>query len=399
MEKMVKLIFRWVGILTLVCFLMGCQDKKKETTAQKKETIITAKIKTPTVPLYYSGVLQPLQMLPVVSPVAGNVIKRKFRYGTFVKKGQVLVVISSSELTQNFRKTITDYLTKKSTFETSLENFQGLEALFKAGVISKEAYLSGKNQYQTSQLSFFQAQFAMEKVLKRAGVDISNIERLTLGDKKEIIAILKRQFRHIDVKSPASGIALFPSKSSGSSDTAKKLHVGGVVKEGQLLLTIGDLSGLSAEIQIAEVNVNHIKKNMKAIVTSSAFPGITLKGYIASVSSQANPSSDSSGSAMFVAKIDIPNLQAKYKKIIRVGMTAKVQINVKKAPVVMVPIAAVFQKDGAAAVTVVDSSGKRRTVGVVTSFTTPTEAAIASGIKAGDRVVVPGNSDSSKAKE
>jgi len=70
-------------------------------------------------------------------------------------------------------------------------------------------------------------------------------------------------------------------------------------------------------------------------------------------------------------------------------MTSKIEIDIKKQPVIMVPIAAVFRKNGGAGVTIIDKSGKRRVVSVVTGFTTPTQVAIVSGVKDGDRVVVP----------
>ena len=397
MKENVKFIARWLGVLILIGFLVGCQNQQKQTAKLKKETIITAKLHTPVVPLYYNGVLAPIQLILVLSPVNGRIADLNFKYGEFVVQGQSLLVIDSAKLTQNFRKSITDYLQKKGAFANSAEKFQGTEALYRAGVISREEYLTGKNQYQTAQLNFFQSQFAMEKVLKLAGVDIPGIERLTLADKEEITKILKRQFKHIVIRAKGSGIALFPLKSSqGSDNGAKLLNVGHQVKQNQLLLSIGNLSGLSAKIDVSEVNINRIKKGMSAIVTSSAFPGITLHGQVSNVSSQAHTSQGGSGSSMFTVLVKIPKLAKKYKKIIRVGMTAKIEIDIKKHPVIMVPIAAVFQKGGGAAVTIIDKKGKRRVVSVVTSFTTSKEVAIVQGIKKGDRVVVPGKTEAQK---
>ena len=151
MREKIKFIIRWVGLLILISFLVGCQeqDQKKQ---QKKEKIITVKVHTPVVPLYYSGVLEPIKLISVLGPVNGRVTRLNFRYGEFVVKGQALMTIDSAKLTQRFRKTITDYLQKKSAFANSVEKFQGTEALYRAGVISRESYLAGKNQYQTSHI-------------------------------------------------------------------------------------------------------------------------------------------------------------------------------------------------------------------------------------------------------
>lgn len=390
MKKMPKLLVRWLGIFIFFSLLMGCDDQQKNDVNQKKETIVTAKTKTPTIHLYFSGVLQPLEMLSVLSPVSGRIVKLSFNYGQYVVKEQPLVILSSVTLTGNYRKTISDYLQKKSTYENGLEDFQGTEALYRAGVISREEYMTARSQYQTNRLNYYQSRFAMEKILHRAGIDPGEIEGLTLADTNKVNRLLQRQFQHIVVKADGSGIALYPLKDDSGSGggSSKLLAVGGEVKQGQLMLLIGDLSGLSTMIQVSEVNINRIKRGMPAVITSSAFPRIVLHGNVSAVSSQAQASQESSGLAMFQVLVKIPNLTQKQRETIRVGMTAKVAIDVKQHSVVMLPIAAVSQKGGRAVVTIIDKTGKRRTVPVLTGFTTPTEVSVIQGVKDGDRVVV-----------
>ena len=388
-----KFVIRLAGMLILSLFLVACKAEKKKEQATSKERVIVAKLHVQEVPLFYSGTLNPIKIDLVLSPVQGHITEVKFAYGSFIENRQPVVVVNSTSLTQNFRKTITDYLEKKSAYAKSAESFQGTRALYRAGVISKESYLTGETSYQTSRLSYIQSQFAMEKILKLAGISVVGIEKLTLADTRQIVVYLKKQFSHIIVRSTGTGIALFPIKSAAGSEGEKVLTVGTAVKQGQAILSIGDLTGLSTKIEVSQVNINRIHKKMSATVTSSAFPGVTLHGYVAAVSEQAK-TSQNSGASVFTVLVKIPNLLKKYRRTIRVGMTAKIQINIKKPPVVMVPIAAVFQKGTGAAVTVVDPNGKRRVVSIVTSFTTATEVAIAQGIKPGEKIVVPGSSES-----
>lgn len=372
------------------CLLSACHD---QTSDQKKntETIVTAKMQKPVERLYYSGSLKPITMNSILSPVAGRIAKVYFSYGQYVKKGQPLFAIDSSGLTQDFRKSIADYLQKKSAYQNSQEEFRGSTALYKAGVISRQEFISSRSKYRNDQLSYYQSQYAMEKILVKAGVDPRDIEELTLEDTGKINHILQKQFKHILVRSDADGIALFPIKSASHDENGgddKQVESGSSVKQGQLLLMIGDLNGMSTEIHVNEVNVNRIHKGMSAVVTGSAFPGIRLKAFVDSVSSQAKNSQGSSSVSEFPVQIKIPAITKKERDIIHVGMSAKVELQIAPDPSILLPINAVYVKDGRSMVTIISKQGKRIKKPVIIGFTTPTQVSIASGVKPGDKVVV-----------
>jgi multidrug efflux pump subunit AcrA (membrane-fusion protein) len=92
---------------------------------------------------------------------------------------------------------------------------------------------------------------------------------------------------------------------------------------------------------------------------------------------------------MFAVSVDVPKVSKKDQKDLRVGMTAKIEIQIKKPPKVMIPIDAVFSKRGEIYVTQVDpKTGQRKNVPVETGPTTENNVVIIEGIKAGDKVVV-----------
>lgn len=380
-----RILFLLVTVFIAMTVLVSCQDDQS---SKQTDKIVTATLKRPIRNLFYSGDLMPLTMTSVLSPAEGRIQKIDFNYGQYIEKGAGLVMIDSLTLTQNFQKSVTDYLQKKSALANALEESQASKALYKAGVISREAFLTSQTQYRTSELNFYQSRFAMEKILLQAGVDPQDIEKLTLGDIEEIQKLLQRQFKHIVVSANAKGIALFPVSSDSSDEKVTRLTLGSAVKQGQLLLMIGDLRGLSARIQVDETVVNHIKKGMPVTVTGSAFPNMILKGNIAAVSSQAKNDQSNQGPSEFPVLIKIPNLTKAQRKIIKVGMSAKIQIAIQQPSMLMLPLNAVSQKKGQAVVTLVTKAGKHKTVLVITGFTTETDVAIVSGVKAGDRVLV-----------
>ena len=169
--------------------------------------------------------------------------------------------------------------------------------------------------------------------------------------------------------------------------------MGTEIKAGQLLLSIGDLSGFSTQVKVNEVNIVNMKPGMGATITGDAFPGIILHGKVSSVASQANPDSSGGGggggvSSMYNVDVRVPNVPSKLSKTIRVGMTSKVEIDIEFPSQISLPIKAVFQKNGQSMVTVIDSQGKNNDVPVETGLTTPTDVVVTKGIKPGDKVVI-----------
>lgn len=392
MHKKVLLI----GLIIVSSILVGCGPSKKP--KKTKEQIVVAKVSVPVKHLYFNGVIQPIATQSVLSPVDGRIEKLNFIYGQKVVKGQLLAIVNSLKLMDSFRQAVSSFLQKKSDYLTQTQNFQGTKVLYKAGVIDGEQYTSEKSTYENSVLAFFQEEYELKKVLLKAGVKPQEIEKLSISDVDKIKILFARQFNHIRVYAPSSGVALFPipqqgqsgsSSSDSSSDSSGAIIVGSSIREAQLILSIGNLAGFAIDTNVNEVNVNSVHKDMKAIITGDAFPGIVLNGKVEYVASQAQPdqSGDSSGST-FKVTITVPHVNPKDLASVHVGMTAKVDLPIKGAPRIMLPINAVFRKDGKSYVTIVGTDGKRQDVAVVTGSTTPSDVVIVDGVKQGQKVVV-----------
>ncbi len=98
--------------ILLLLNMLGIAASEAESKHAEKTHIVVAKLETPVLKLYFSGVLDPIQTLPVVSPVAGNIVVMNFTYGDRVKNNQLLFEVTSSELASYYRKAINDYLQK-----------------------------------------------------------------------------------------------------------------------------------------------------------------------------------------------------------------------------------------------------------------------------------------------
>src|SRR3990167_6884747 len=378
-------------LLSCVFLLTACDQKNKKNKIQKTQ-IIVAKLETPVKKLYFTGDLFPISTSAVISPVGGNISAIDFTYGERVKDGQKLLIIDSKPLSDSYRKAVNDFLTKKQAYVTGKTTFAGTEVLYKAGVIAKNDYISAQKLFDSAKLDYLQSQYALEKVLRTAKVDSKKIESLSLSDTTKVNTILERRFQHIEIPATGTGVALFPQPKTNSAGgtTSGKLRVGDSVKEGDLLLSIGDLSGLSATFDVSEVDIDRIRENMAVIVTGNAFPGTQLKGVVTAVSVQANQGGGGGGGlSMFTVKINIPKIAVDVIKKIRVGMTAKFEIDIKGTPHIMLPVNAVTQQNGNNVVMVSDANGKIKATPVLVGETSSTQIVIISGVNVGDKVVVP----------
>jgi HlyD family secretion protein len=384
--------FLWCGLAALMVLgVSGCEKEKKEVQKKGGFSVVTAQPKSTITALHFTAVLNPLTSQSVLSPLDGRVTKVLFEYGQQINQGQTLITIDAGKLAEDYRKTVSDFLEKKQNFETGMVSFQGTEALYKAGVISKEEYVNAANRQKSDTLSYFQAKYDLEKLLPQTSVSFSTIEQLGLTDLNKANQLINKQFKEIKIYSPSKGVALFPTADQ-KKDTqgSGRINVGDDLKLGQLILSIGDLSGFSMKFNVSEISINLIKPGLPAKLTGSAFPGMELQGYVSSVAAQANPQEGTSDSlGMFEVGVKIPNITAEQKRIIRVGMSGTVELDIPEPPQIFLPIDAVHPQNGKSMVTVLDKNGQRHEVEVITGKTTLTDVAIVKGISPGDRVVVP----------
>ena len=183
-----------------------------------------------------------------------------------------------------------------------------------------------------------------------------------------------------------------PTESGDSDDSSKseKLAVGSGMKEDQLLLSVGDLSGLDVEFDVNEMDINQIKVDMPVVVTGDAFPTLSLKGKVDMVSTQAKPvSSGEAAQGLFQVSVDVPKLDVADLNVIKIGMSCHVKIQVKLPESIVLPISAVTVSNGASSVKIMGTDGQVKSISVVTGKSTADgEIAIIKGVKAGDKVVV-----------
>lgn len=375
-------------ILVIAClsfFLLGCHDEKLPKV--KPNEVMTVQPKPLTSHFYYSGVIQPLKAVVVTSPADGVIEDMPFHYGDQVSAKQPLFTIYSDKFQSEYKTALMQYIKAKTEFNQAGSQLKEAEFLHKNELISEDDFKGKQTAFYTAQLALVQAEDTLNTMLKQMNVKGLNLYALTIKDIDKITQALHSHddSQKLHIFSPTEGVALVPIKGESDGQT-KKLTKGEQVKQGDVLAMIGDVSGLSIHINVNEFNINQIKVGQTVKVTGTAFPQFILSGRIANLDRQGQISSG--GMPQFPVEIIVPTLTEEQQKLIHIGMSAKVEIQLEEESVLTVPIAAVFEKNGSTHVKV-QKDKNTIDLPVKTGKTTPNAVVIEANLKAGEKIVLP----------
>lgn len=374
---------RKLSCLILTLMLAACSREP----ALKNAHYETVQPRSSASTLYYSGSIQPIKSLVIPSPVDGVVVDMPVQYGDAVDTGKMLFMLSSAKFFTDYKTALMQYVKAKSDFEASKSQLSEGDFLHKNQLISDDDYKVKKANYYSNQLVLLQAKDALELLLTQMDIKGVDLYKLSISDVDKIDQAmhLQKKSESLRILSPAEGVLLGATK---NDDDSKKINKGDVVKQGDVLAVIGDMSGISVKIKVNELTVNQLHIGQKVKVTGIAFPDYVLDGSISRVDRQAE--SGSSGIPSFAVEVSVPKLTKPEQDAIHVGMSAKVEINLSDEARIMIPINALVEKNGATYVQRLDQkAGNIANVLVRTGKSTPDAVTVLSGLNAGDKIVVP----------
>lgn len=370
-------------VLVLTSFLTACGSSSSPKNTQATYTVTTQPLhKT----LYFTGTLQPLHESTLTSPLDAVVESMPWHYGQSIKKGEVVFTLNSAELQRQYNDTLTDYLKAKDSYSIAQAKFTGTEDLWSSGLISNNNYLNEKSSLNTARITLMQSTHKLSEMLDKMGDARDNaLCNLSFSEFDKVRLALTSQHNLIRLKSSRDGVLLYPPKATG--DNAPHITVGSTVKAGQVLALMGDLSGISVEIDIPEVDITEIKPGMQATVRGVAFGKEALHGKLVAINAQA---SSGSGNALpsFTAVVEVKSLSPSQQALLKVGMSASVELTVNSTDKLLIPLTAIQQKNGKSMVQILTPDGKTSMKPVMTGPVHNNNVVIESGLKAGDVVTL-----------
>jgi len=375
--------------VTAVFIFRGHSVSRSDSNRHPHVTMVSAVPVTATE--YYAGLIQPVRLATVVSPVDGVIDPPGFHYGEPVTRNKMLASIDSDKFYESYKTVLMQYIRARSDFSAKENQKKEGEFLHSMQMISEDEYNAKKTDFYSAYLEYVQSRIALGSLMSQFDLDPVKFQSLRLSDIGKIRRILQsgNKFRHLRMRSPSDGIVLQPDSPDAGGGEFKSLSPGDRVKPGDVLAVIADPGRWMVNIRVSEFNVSHLRLRQPVSVTGAAFPGIVLKGHIASISHQGQ--TGQSGIPGYAVSVLINTLTPGQASLISAGMSAKVAVEIDLGQKITVPIAAVTEREGGFYVKVFDpDTSKIREVPVVPGRTLPDAVVVESTLVKGDRVVVPG---------
>lgn len=280
--------------------------------------------------------------------------------GDVVRKGQVLVLLDNSSLTQGNIQIENQKLAIENArlqMENRKVEFDRVSSLYSIGGVSK-------SEYDSSKLLYDQACIAYNNAQKQ--LSVLRTQTSQLGRNAHLVA-------------PVSGVVTARNYDNG--DMFASLPV----------LTIEQTNPVKLLINVSETHYKQVGKDMPVDITLDAYDGELFTGKVTIV----YPSIDAT-THTFPVEITINNPEEK----VRPGMFARATINFGDADHVVVPDAAVVKQIGAGDRYVyVYKNGKVSYNKVELGQHMGDKYEIISGVNPGDEVVVAGQTKLANGKE
>lgn len=375
-----------------------------------------------TLNLSLTGRLSPLKTVNVTSPLNGRLASIHVRHGDTVKAGDVLAVMDTTELEVKLRETRSavmraeealnqllrweqsadvtrarrSLIRSKLAMDAQKKTLDEAERLFSKGIIPANELDAAKQQYITQQLDHQSAEDELASVQARGSPDQQQIARMELDNHRTRLSQHQAELTQSVVRAPVSGIVMKPT-TSGNDKLSRQLAVGEVFGQGEVLLALGDLSGLLVTSKVDEVEVTKLKTGQAVTVTGEAFPGIRLNGKIRSVSAQTTDS-DARALPTFVVETVVESVSDVQRQRVWVGMSALLDVQIHhEAQALVVPLSAIATDNGQQWTWKVDRPGHPpKRVPVATGHTLVDGVEITNGLSPGD-VILTTTQDSNQA--
>lgn len=368
-----------------------------------------------------SGQLVPRREVQVVSPISGTVAATHFQYGAQVTRGQRLVDLDTTEIESRYRQAQAQYIKALRRFneledwennvevarvrrtisktklqlETQKQKRDEAAFLLERGVIPAAEHEAAEQQLRNLQLDYEAGQQDLASVLAKGGAEEKQVAQLDLDNARIRLQTLEDTLQKSVVHAPVAGVILQPRRGGGgkSDQDGERLAKGRSVTQGALLLTIGDLDGLSVTGEVDEVDIAKVRLGQPVDIRGDAFPGLELTGAIAHVSAQAGQTGQGKNTfPLFEIMVTIEDLTPAQRQQLRLGMSANLEVVVYEKPdSLLVPFGAVQTRNGKAWLRVRDrQTGGVKQVEVDTGVTTVDAVEIVRGLEPGDEVVLSG---------
>ncbi|MEE1145414.1 MAG: efflux RND transporter periplasmic adaptor subunit [Bacteroidaceae bacterium] len=305
-------------ILSSILLMMACASDKEES------KIPEAKVQEGTfqVDLYEEGQIEAFSSININAPNIswrfGNLkIAELVEDGTQVKAGDTVCVFDPSEVNKAILESEDRLIVSRAEMEKMMAQHQldmeNLQAEYRTSEITFEiTRMQLESAAHESDIKRREIELNLEKAgiaLERAKEQIENRRRIQQEEQKQMQlsidedeARLKEAHETLDklsMVSPSDGIAII----SHNWSTQNKYQIGGQMWPNNTLMQLPNLSKLKTKININEVDISYITRDLRVEVKPDAFSDSTFTGRVIHVANLAVNKDNNSNIKVFPVEI------------------------------------------------------------------------------------------------
>jgi HlyD family secretion protein len=343
-----------------------------------------------------TGKIEPITKVEVKSKANGIIEAMRVDVGDLIVPGQVLVELDKETLAARLREA-------RANLQAATAGLHGAEAALEKNIVEAEgpdvqfarrAYDRAKALFAdrlVAQSGLDDAQGALEVAENKqrsaksqlvvARAKVSEAEA-NVGQSRAAVERAEEELRNATIRSPLRGMVLTRDVEIGSP-VSSILNMGSAAS---LVMTVGDIERVFVRGKVDEADVGRVRLGQPARISVETFKDRSFEGKVTQIS-PIGVERDNVTTFEVEVSIDNPG------SALKANMTANAEIVLEEHPnVLIVPEAAiVYDAKKSAFVEVPDAGADdgRRRVAVKLGVGSGTRTEILSGLKAGDRVLLP----------
>jgi HlyD family secretion protein len=327
-----------------------------------------------------TGQIKPKTYVNVGATSFGRITHLYVKEGDHVKKGAILARVESvqPEATVDAQQAaiaasktdISSYIAAENTAQANIAqaqadleqkqlDFDRAQSLYKDQLIAKQDFDAKKAAYDVSKATLDQRQAALAQAKAQTESQRGHLNQAVASQRANFDALDKTISR-----APFDGLVTNVPVREGET-----VVVGIQNAEGSTLMTLADMSVITAEVKVDETDIVNIQMNQPAEVTVDALPGRTFKGRVTEVGDQAllrttgiATSQSTTGTEEakdFKVVVTLDQTPENHLDELRPGLSTTAKITVANRPSVLtIPIQALVQRDPVAEKALADHLGK-----------------------------------------
>ena len=327
-----------------------------------------------------TGQIKPKTYVNIGATAFGRITHLYAKEGDHVKAGQVLATLESVQpaatvaaqaaTISSSRTDVSSYIAAEKTAEANVAqaeadlvqkrfDIQRYQQLYDQKLVAKQDYDSKKAAFDVSAATVQQRQAALAQAKAQTSSQEGHVQQAVASQRANFDALDKTISR-----APFDGLVTNVPVREGET-----MVTGIQNAQGSTLMTLADMSVITAEVKVDETDVVNVRLDQSVDVTVDALPGRIFKGHITEVGDQAllrttgiATSQSTTGTEEakdFKVVVTLDQVNGQNNDELRPGLSATAKIRTAQASAaVVLPLAALVSRDPAAEEVLAKNHGK-----------------------------------------